>query len=86
MRGELPYLDGVHGGAGLAHSPDVFLGHLSDPQHAVLLQAGVGEVDRALAEGLIQVAAPDENQTADVSGKFQEDLPELSSRWLRRIP
>ena len=72
MRLELRDLDAVDGRPRLAHLPDFLFGHFADPQHPMPLQAGVGEIDGAFVERLVEIAAPDQDEVHEIAGEFQQ--------------
>ena len=47
-------------------------GHLTNPEHPATLQSGVGEVDRAVSQRLVEIAAPDQHQRDNVAREFEQ--------------
>lgn len=61
MRLELGHLDAVDGRPRLCNFPDVLFRHLANPQHAMPLQAGMCQIDRAVIERPAKVRARDQD-------------------------
>ena len=59
--------DAVDGRTAFAHAFDVFFRHLANPQNSRPLQSRVREVNRAVAERLVEIAAPDQYQIDNVA-------------------
>ena len=57
---EFRSFDAVDGWPGLPDVPDFLSSHLANPKHAMPLQAGMGEIDRAFIQWPVEVAAPDD--------------------------
>ncbi|HTU92793.1 MAG TPA: hypothetical protein VMF69_22115 [Gemmataceae bacterium] len=57
MRLDLRNLNTVDGRAIFSHMADFLFTHLPNPRHPVSLQAGMGEIDRAFLQRLVEVAA-----------------------------
>src|SRR5207302_1894979 len=69
---ELRHLDTVDGWPLVPQLPYVLFAHLADPKHSVPLQAGMGEIDGAFIQRLVEVTASDQYQVRDVPGEFQQ--------------
>ena len=56
----------------LTYLPAFFLAHLTDPKHAMPLQAGVRQIDGTLIQRPVDVAAADQDEIHEVAGEFQQ--------------
>jgi hypothetical protein len=65
-------LNAVDRRAGFANLLNLIGAHFPNPQHAMLLQAGMCQVDCALTQRSIDVAATDQNKINEITGKLQQ--------------
>lgn len=67
LRLEFTNLDTVNRRACLADLPNFFLAHLPHPYDPMPLQAGSCQVGGAIAQGLVEIASPDQDQVNNVT-------------------
>ena len=72
MRCELGHLNAVDSRPRFSYRLDFVFAHLADPKDAVTLQAGGSQVDRAVGERAVEIAAFYQDEVNEIARELQQ--------------